>query len=223
MDICLDYIACWNPYLSELDQLDPELTAAFLRVMKESSCFSAPAFSGSLFGVHDAAAYQEKVRDFRDLLVEILTHNCTAGDEKSNKLLEMLSRYFSSFQHCKTVINNLKERIEQHGDQALKPILEAVPFWNMPHAPSTSKEDHIQKSIRRVGDALQQLQTNVISPPFLITIARSSCDGFTPAAVVEDIQASVLEMLHRVFCMDCQDRCSLRITKDYGEWEGSTI
>jgi hypothetical protein len=65
--------------------------------------------------------------------------------------------------------------------------------------------------------------------PFLITIARSTDNGFTPARIVEAIQEQVIKMLHRVFCASANNctkdskACCLHVLQDYGEWEGSTL
>jgi len=85
--------------------------------------------------------------------------------------------------------------------------------------------------------------------PFVVTIARSSNDGFTPNNLVETLQAQVLQSVHNVFCEchhDDDDEtmvsqtlgsaiahfnsnssqngiCRLRILFDYGEWEGSSF
>ena len=58
------------------------------------------------------------------------------------------------------------------------------------------------------------------SHPFLITMARSTSDGFTPPHIVEQLQIEILGMLQR---LASKEDCQLQITKDYGEREGSTL
>ena len=55
-------------------------------------------------------------------------------------------------------------------------------------------------------------------PPCMITVARSSEDGFTPAAVVDNLQKAVLEEIYDVYC-----NCKINVVLDYGEYEGSSI
>ena len=61
----------------------------------------------------------------------------------------------------------------------------------------------------------------------MVTIARSSLDGFTPGTVVEKLQADVLSIVQNVYCNDMPDRerslYRLEVVRDYGQWEGSTI
>ena len=52
----------------------------------------------------------------------------------------------------------------------------------------------------------------------MITVARSSEDGFTPAAVVDNLQKAVLEEIYDVYC-----NCKINVVLDYGEYEGSSI
>ncbi len=66
-----------------------------------------------------------------------------------------------------------------------------------------------------------------VACPFFISVARSSLEGFTPASVTEDLQESVLNILHEKYCgcrlpMDAS-HCRFQLFRDYGEWEGSTF
>ena len=120
---------------------------------------------------------------------------------------------------------------------------------------TTTITTSIADSLSNMEQILRYHNQNGGEEPFLITIARSCDDGFTPATEVEAIQNRVLRMLEMVYCNDNinnnvnaettatststtasrieggksnNDRGyyrhgSLRITRDYGEWEGSTI
>jgi hypothetical protein len=73
--------------------------------------------------------------------------------------------------------------------------------------------------------------------PFLITIARSGLDGFTPSGLVDDLQQNVLDHLHEFYCGCCMNTnndgyflpfprnnsCNFQVIRDYGDWEGSSI
>eukprot|EP00797_Seminavis_robusta_P009508 Sro168_g074780.1 Inherit from euNOG: chromosome 5 open reading frame 22 (177) ;mRNA; r:38011-38541 len=79
-------------------------------------------------------------------------------------------------------------------------------------------------------------------PPFIITMARSSADGFTPAQVVDKLQGEILQFVHTLYCgcprkidnlnntitqqqQQQQDgsmeKCQFRFVLDYGIHEGS--
>jgi hypothetical protein len=91
----------------------------------------------------------------------------------------------------------------------------------MPHAVSSVDESHILESLSRMEKAIQG-RSRI---PFVLTICCSSDDEFTPASVVESLQETVLLLLHRVFCgtQNCCHACRLKIVRDYGEWDGSTL
>jgi len=223
LDICLDYFACWNPYLSDIDAVDPELTNAFLEVMKQCTLFEDT--NQATMDPSVSKAYMEQVHDFRDILEKVLT--ATHRDDAST-MESKLFGYYNSRTTCQRLLGILVARIAPHGQPVLKLVIEAIPFWNMPHEVSSTDLTTIQKSMLYVEKGLQRSlrnQSNHASKPFLITIARSTCDGFAPAKVVEGIQEGVLAMLDRLFKADVNHhgiQC-LRITKDYGDWEGPTL
>jgi hypothetical protein len=223
LDICLDYFACWNPYLSDIDEVDPELTDAFLEVMNHCTLFGDP--NQLPMDSKASTAYMEQVHDFRNILHEVLK---ATNPDDALIMGTKLTRYYASPQICQRLIRMLRERIQTHGHSALKLVLEAIPFWNMPHAVSSTGSAAIEKSMDTVERSLQRFLQNQpyeVARPFLITIARSTCDGFAPATVVEGIQDGVLAMLDRLFNVDGKRHTTqcLRITKDYGEWEGSML
>jgi hypothetical protein len=87
-------------------------------------------------------------------------------------------------------------------------------------------------SVQVAQNEIELHQHEVGTNPFIITIARSSVDGFTPECVVEELQAKVLTMIHTMYC-NCPhaplthngqtDGCRLNLVFDYGQWEGSTF
>jgi UPF0489 domain len=228
LDICLDYFACWNPYLSEIDAVDPELTDAFLEVMKQCILFG-PKYDVPEMDTEVSRAYVEQLHDFRNILRKALEATFQGMNSETASTIETkLWRYYAKPEICQRLMLILGARIQSHGPSALQRVLEAIPFWNMPHEVSSTETSAIQKSIHRVERSLQRFLRNQQYPvlqPFLITIARSTCDGFAPGEVVESIQDGVLAMLDRLFNVgvDPRNEQRLRITKDYGEWEGSTL
>jgi hypothetical protein len=213
LDICLDYFACLNPYITDIDGEDPAISQAFLNVMQNSRCYA------SIDDQPTGPSHLKDVLQFRRLVKEVLS---ASESSQTSTLIERLSDYYESLERATTLVEELKDLVKNN-EKALSLVLEALPYWNMPHAVSSVDADRITESIRRVEKALQQYHTQ----PFIISIARSSDDGFTPATMVEDIQERVIQMLHRVFCgsTNCSSSssCCFQVTRDYGQWEGSTI
>ena len=58
-----------------------------------------------------------------------------------------------------------------------------------------STDEEIKKMINKLEKFLKALK----KPPTVITIARSSIDGYTPAHQVDDIQAQVLQVLRNIY------------------------
>ena len=77
--------------------------------------------------------------------------------------------------------------------------MEALPNLCMPHDRMKSLEqveESIQLRVEAMHSTLQQTQKD----PFMITIARSTLDGFTPMSVVEKLQDDILARVHNVYC-----------------------
>jgi hypothetical protein len=84
-------------------------------------------------------------------------------------------------------------------------------------------------------------------PPFMITIARSASDGFTPCHLADKLQTRILQCIHDRYCSCSNPQfspskferkdgeevssfahwnhkdCRLHVLYDYGEWEGSSL
>ena len=215
LDICLDYFVCLNPYINDIDVVDPAISHALLSVMKNARCFNC-----QIVNYTSDTKYLKVVQNFRSLVKEVLS---TKDPCHVEALVDRLSDYYESATQTKTLIEDLRDLVKDD-DKALSLVIEALPYWNMPHAKSSVDAERVRELILRVEKELRQCHTR----PFLISIARSSDDGFTPSTMVEDIEDQVLQMLHRVFCgsANCSSSssgCCLQLTRDYGQWEGSTI
>ena len=114
--------------------------------------------------------------------------------------------------------------------------LEALPHMTMPHESQLPSMTCIKQ---RLDDTMTEIKLycdrhHRNSPPFLVTIARSTSDGFCPQVLVEQILDELLARLHLHFCdSECHNMddkyendcsyCKLLIVRDYGEWEGSSL
>ena len=261
LDICLDYFACHNPYISDLESRNPNATRAFLNVM-ESSRFNinnTVHYSIDNNQPNTSLEYQTEIIRFYDLLQQLLVKNCneniakgrlaTDGRSCTNSTDAMsfdeISKYFETAEQAERLIRQLIMEINNDSDDGARllfMIVEAIPNWSMPHDRSSVATEKINNSLRLVEAHIQQHvhdnDSDSDHPPFLITIARSTLDGFCPPEMVETLQDRVLDILHRQICGDkiCQfdntnenppygnGNCyRLQLVRDYGEWEGSAI
>ena len=210
LDICLDYFSCLNPFLKDIDDLDPAITEALLRVMKKARCYTESESNESEGRFAQLTTTLSKILSSKD-----------PSDEST--LFTVLCEFFESIEEAKILIYHLKSLIQNEpSKKALPLVLKALPHWNMPHAKSSLNTASIVESLSQVEKAIRCLD----SKPFLISIARSTEDEFTPDSVVEFLQEQVLNSLHRIFCDsagDCTGSSCLNIVKDYGEFEGSGL
>lgn len=151
---------------------------------------------------------------------------------------------------CNTTFCGVIERLVQV-------ILNAIPNLSLPFTTSLDESqssdkdaclhlpDFVIKQVKEISHSLRNGQFSFSSnsftastPPFLITICRSTEDGYTPSFLVEQLQCTLLDELHKVYC-GCDNfdplnptpiddgtsrcECKLNILFDYGEFEGSTF
>eukprot|EP00934_Nitzschia_sp_Nitz4_P000804 Nitzschia sp. Nitz4//scaffold3_size479765//390230//391570//NITZ4_000167-RA/size479765-processed-gene-1.328-mRNA-1//-1//CDS//3329550959//804//frame0 len=217
LDICLDYFACFNPYLTDVDNVNPRITKALLNVMKQASSFVNPSDNQPL-----DAIYLVQLQHFQSSLSAVL-ETTKAGIIPSN---EMLVATFPSEPEIHDLIQDLAALLVQE-KEAVQPVLEAIPCWGMPHGETSLSLHSTLSQHKQAVRMLQEMEQTLLDiaaerpPPFLITMARSAEDGFTPSLLVEELQSEVLAMLQRVY--NGHSHGTLQVTKDYGEWEGSQI
>ncbi len=232
LDICLDYFACQNPYIADLERRNALVARAFLNLM-ESSCFNS---NNSKSKITNGLEYQTEILCFYKLLEQLLEDHV---DDETNKLklddtsiissLEEISKYFETPNQARGLIRQLVTEInnDDNGDALLSMVIEAIPNWSMPHDPSSALIDKMNESLMLVEAHIQE-HIEKSGKPFLVTIARSTLDGFCPPQVVETLQEKVLDILGKQIsygenCGITEEDNPLLIVRDYGEWEGSVI
>ena len=230
LDICLDYFLCRNPFVDELEEIDPEFAATFVTIVEQAK-FSP-------------LQYQQEYERFQESMVEIL----------ESLLVDSLSIDSGiAFQEgCgveKSLIQRLTEAAYKCTDQDRSKIIhlaiDALPSVTLPHDKYVDDDEALKSAtmqIEAMEAYLRGMRTSSSRyrlEPMMITVARSSDDGFTPKKMVDILQRRILEMIHRVYCScdrndmfddissstlptSCQD-CRLNIAFDYGEWEGSEL
>lgn len=62
-----------------------------------------------------------------------------------------------------------------------------------------SSEQEIQDMLKGLRDFLQPTTNDPPPPPCLVTIARSSDDGYTPATVVDWLEEQVVNLIKEVY------------------------
>lgn len=315
LDICLDYFACHNPFLTDLERKDPVFTRALMDAVYQSKFYSSAVMhtcvrmgascpdgidttDGTSCTANDSDItmlkhYRRSLLDFRKLLVDLLlqlqqqkglanesNHNTSdyiidqdvfgkyyegkPASQQSHPIENLVQAFNAS--PCRH--ENIKE-----STSLIAMTRQALPNLTMPHyttpqttATSTLSMDSIRPALERVqqdiSDRYYGRATDVTSdsnriptigtfpvgtPPFIITVARSASDGFTPAQVVEELQDEVLLSLHSLYCgcgntaVRCRPPlpatgaaeavntkcsplgCRFQVIYDYGPWEGATF
>ena len=220
LDICLDYFDCRNPFVTDLEELDSNVTSALLCVVFQSTLYHKDSC---------ASRSREQVQCFQRRLLQLFSpvnglHN-NDDDTSSSSVKFFSNHYYHDPTHGEHLVENLLVSIRQStADPARLRLLveEALPNLTMPVRCHQTLPDN--DDIIFLGQK---------SPPMLISIARSANDGFTPADRVDELQNAVLQRLHDECCA-CGSRhrhtphtnssaCQLHIVFDYGAWEGSTL
>lgn len=238
LDICLDYFVCVNPFLQELVDLNQNFASALQKLVTDASTIYPD----------DNHFDRPQFLDFQSLLHELLTA-LLVSTEKLDVVswVDKLQRFYQEqgLTELKSTIASLVDSIKEEPRDALVRLCrlgrEALLYLHLPHFPYTDPAS-IDKSLRLLDHRLSTMNT---SPPFMITVARSKNDGFTPEAIVEDLQERVIECVHARFC-NCSERadsllipdrcegeenvlqrerteCRLVLLHDYGPWEGSSL
>lgn len=218
LDICLDYFACLNPFLTDIENIDSNIAMLLIQISKLIKSDSLQNFIGDTLKsiIQDSkepkVSVSELMDDFKRNLECNVFLNSDQG-EVSELLCLLLSKLFEKDTQSRKHLAGL--------------VLEALPNLAMPHSGQISVD-----SITNLLKDMVQSITKYDEEPFMITIARSSDDGFTPKNLVVALQESLLTELHSVYCScpsgplypaDKETNCRLCVTFDFGPWEGSTI
>jgi hypothetical protein len=218
LDICLDYFVCRNPFLHDIEVLHPEFAQLLLSLSKECLAIAASPNQD----------YRRKRREFHEAVQALLGNN----QEDQGKLLRQ-SLQTEKDARIDKVLSILSD--DPNAEKLATMMLQALPHIAMPHESTLPTPAELEK---RIDDAIKEIEKyDNNTQPFLITIARSTNDGFCPLALVETIQKRLLHRLEDVYCWNDDDddvddeasddgfsnRNNLRVVKDYGEGEGSTL
>lgn len=230
LDICLDYFACLNPFVTDIEMLDPAFARALCDCVLKSIFYTEDWKDPS-------PRNQDALSIFRKLLSEELQRTaCMDTFDVTKSSLQPLLKFYDApetGEHLlSTLVNSLRTSAADRVQMATLAV-EALPNLTMPHDSHQAVcMEAILPSVQVAQNEIELHQHELVTNPFIITIARSSVDGFTPECVVEALQAKVLTMIHTMYC-NCQhapltpkgqtDSCCLNLVFDYGQWEGSSF
>lgn len=231
LDICLDYFVCDNPFRKEIELIDAHVaTSLFDAIRQASFCSSSPQYQ---------QFHTLITRLLRMTLAHPTTQRLKANENaKGRDYLLDLYTFYKSQTIGEAVIEELVEAIGQSSADPQKLVhfaIDALPSMSLPKDDYLCGVDALSGAITQIKSLTTLLQSGISGykqRPIMITIARSSDDGFTPNDIVEKLQQEVLEMVHSVYC-DCKEyelyklrpkcKCMLKFLFDFGEWEGSEL
>jgi hypothetical protein len=215
LDICLDYFYCANPFLVDIEAVDQNYGKALQRLVRISSFYQGEGGSEQT-AVVDRTALLE----FRQCLAGVLSGFASSTFDRSlQENVEKLMPFFSELQirEAKDILDEIRRlltSLDGNSRSTLRNLsLESLPYLMLPHSNSVSScsvEEYMESSLRRFDSGLRERLRRSSQAPFLVTIARSLQDGFTPESIADILQARVLDILH-----DCLQDYTLEIVRDY--------
>lgn len=237
LDICLDYFCCRNPFVTDIEAIDETFAATLVNVVTSTRMQTASSGDSIL----EPLAYKRELARFQSSFQQLLR-------DKDDASIAQLLHFYESEDEARILFEKLLESLSSNPDDSATletMAMEALSNLCLPHD-SKRLENDVNESIRQrvetMHHALQQTKQSPGGDPLMITIARSTLDGFTPESVVEKLQDDVLASIHQTFCgcdllcthstdsirpelfsLPEASTCRLNVIFDYDEWEGSTV
>lgn len=269
LDVCLDYFICSNPFIAELEDIDKNIIALIMQAVDELS-FRKMAISSSsiIFDQEEAEKYRFLSKQFQDLAIAFFQHLSMTqypsdgmdkfkydllGEQQycdlyqlydtpsiGEKIWDDLTTYLISLNSSRQITKLCEIIMNGLSSMAL-----TLPHPLEFHEISPHLSPETQLKVELFGNDLRchrwcNEDDGMSCPPSIITIARSSEDGFTPSIIVDELQKVVINQIHDVYCI-CKSKfstvtkptihengkernfCKLNLVLDYGKYEGSTI
>jgi hypothetical protein len=277
LDICLDYFACQNPFLTDLEAMDATFTRALIEAVYKTRFYGSEIMATTptearacspeqLASLHH---YHWNLVQFRQFLVQQLREQLQRQEQEQEGEVELLKEnyeelgdYYEDPREGEIYLRRLMEAFyclpPMQKENLISMVEQALPNLTMPH---TSTEaitmENTQPALQRVQEELEHrykqssyakediVTSSYATTPFIITVARSSIDGFTSKEVADGLQDTVLQHLHGIYC-GCPNRidtsnistthqcetplkartakgCKFRIIFDHDETEGSSF
>ncbi|CAE7884620.1 unnamed protein product [Symbiodinium microadriaticum] len=183
LDVCLDYFACENPFLS---QVRPKVAAPLAQIHFAAAFRQGPVLDQSDFDVQRAAfdaAYEEVLR---------CAEACPRGHQELERAMDRLLGFLPVAQQALHRPALRDALIDARGSE-LRALQEAGDMISLPSfRPSTTE-------LREQLKAVESFVARLGGRPCAVTVARSVTDGFCPMRCHCMLEAGVLEMLQRLF------------------------
>jgi len=195
LDVCLDYFACGNPFLT---RTRPHIAAPFAAIQNAVSCRQHSVDDVVAFKAESDAFDAAYKAVLRDSLRECGPDGENDDNDSDDALLEALGRFLPEGKRA-ALLADLRTVLESARDSELEQILEAGDMVTLPSHAVTEEE---------VGERLAAFQAFVNrlcsdaglrSGPKAVTIARSVVDGFCPMRWLCPLERGVLEVLQQCF------------------------
>lgn len=189
LDIDLDYFSTLNPFLSIYPKANTyEKLREIFKVEK----------TYDVANPESVAEYADERNHLLDFFETVFQHMAQCGslekfkceDSKMKDKFELVKELVDCLCHHYSIYDIDWFIINDAGCTCDEEDLE------IPHHESTAAE--IKAMVSRLEKFLKSLK----KPPTVVTIARSSNDGYTPAHQVDDIQSQVLQVLKNVYAED---------------------
>eukprot|EP00563_Minutocellus_polymorphus_P015095 CAMPEP_0181053146 /NCGR_PEP_ID=MMETSP1070-20121207/17954_1 /TAXON_ID=265543 /ORGANISM="Minutocellus polymorphus, Strain NH13" /LENGTH=498 /DNA_ID=CAMNT_0023132259 /DNA_START=45 /DNA_END=1541 /DNA_ORIENTATION=- len=231
LDICLDYFLCRNPWFDEIDDIDAEFAAAFV-AMVEQARFSPSQYQ------HEYEKFQQCMTVVLRSVLHINVDDSISNDDER---LTILQQFYEASRIGESLFQRLTETANKCSDvdrsKLVQLAIDALPSVTLPHDRYVNDDEALKSATMQIEAMEAYLRgarassSRYRAEPMMITVARSTDDGFTPKVFVDILQRRVLGMVQRVFCrcgsnmphpISCKG-CCLNTVFDYGEWEGSEL
>jgi len=173
LDICLDYFACLNPFLADVQTIDPSVASALLATVQRSVFYEDDVSSHSQITTNYDMALQRRqnLQIFRDLLRDVL--RSFLGEAKrtaeyisyADEFKRSTLTFFSDAKVGDDVTNSLisalgrGKRDDDERRRLLQVSLEAIPFLTLPQFNAESEfraADSSGCSVESPGKPLQE-------------------------------------------------------------------
>lgn len=186
LDIDLDYFSTLNPFRDIYPKANTYEKLRKIFMVEKTYDAASP---------ESVTEYADERNHLLDFFETVFQHMAQCGslekfkceDEKMKEKLELAKELIDCLCHHYSIYDIDWFIVNDAGCTCDEEALE------IPHHESTEAE------IRSMVGRLEKFLKCLKKPPTLITIARSSNDGYTPAHQVDDIQSQVLQVLRNVY------------------------
>lgn len=247
LDVCLDYFFCNNPFVDDLRNISEDTCNLFIKAVTNVTfreevegmkCLSTPqaiCYAQSQVEFHEVVrSLLEKVRD-----LAIGAEPNLSNFEEADKLALYYTDVSEGMRCWIDLLGHMTDYCTKQAspiDKLISIMINALPNIALPSEYDSCKLEEegimptsLQMKVNSFGECLRQrrwIADTFKDVPMLITMARSTDDGYTPNSIVEPLQEMVLDEIHSIYC-GCACRngkdCKLNVVLDYGEFEGSSL